>query len=434
MDSVAWYQKKIATYDKQEWEKIIERRILDGVPQVQMKSTKLKENYIDLDLIRGSSFTKAKPKHGFLTVAQLATLRLIFLPYYSKWLVRQISKKVYLTILTLYILEILSIILYTLTDYETVPLSELLIPIIMMWILIVIQSQIGATNPDPKLAFKESFSRKHVRRKYKRKTYSNLEEKSDLTCNSLNDEEDDESSEIEKKSEVKSKIRSTKNIFTRTKVLKPPFQRGISYTNDDGFESLRSNATSSSDNNDESRVPKSIKCYLTNYEKAHTSKNTHIYNNHMPTPLSLTNRRQSEPNLVYRTEIETLNHNRSCSPQCQKYTDYSYETDDDLWIRASSISNVIKKRSDCTGITTNSSDIGESDSQYECSDRDYSDEYDVKSATLTPLCLSRKEAVTFWIACSKSTLTSANLNEVFLITTSFFIGAHTNSIGLSLQG
>lgn len=87
----------------------------------------------------------------------------------------------------------------------------------MMWILSVIQSQIGATNPDPKLPFKESFSRKHVRRKYKRKPFLNSEEKDDLTCNSLNEAEDDESSETEKRCEAKGKTRSHKNIlkFTR---------------------------------------------------------------------------------------------------------------------------------------------------------------------------------------------------------------------------
>lgn len=83
----------------------------------------------------------------------------------------------------------------------------------MMWILIVIQSQIGATNPDLKLSFKESFSRKHVRRKYKRKTYLNSEEKSDLACNSLNEEEDDESSEVEKSSELSAKIRCDKKAL-----------------------------------------------------------------------------------------------------------------------------------------------------------------------------------------------------------------------------
>lgn len=76
--------------------------------------------------------------------------------------------------------------------------------------------------------------------------------------------------------------------------------------------------------------------------------------------------------------------------------EYSYETDEDNWASVSCIAHAMKKRSDCTGITTNSSDIGESDSQYECTDRDYTDEYDIKSATLTPLCLSRKEAGDFF--------------------------------------
>lgn len=82
------------------------------------------------------------------------------------------------------------------------------------------------------------------------------------------------------------------------------------YTNDDGFESLRSNATSSSDNNEESKVPKHATTYLLNDQyksiEDNGDKNTRNLSNFVPTPLGLTKRRQSEPNLVYRTETESL--------------------------------------------------------------------------------------------------------------------------------
>ena len=47
------YQKKIGTYDKQEWEKTVEQRILSGFTHVPKKTAKLKTELIDVDLVRG---------------------------------------------------------------------------------------------------------------------------------------------------------------------------------------------------------------------------------------------------------------------------------------------------------------------------------------------------------------------------------------------
>lgn len=47
------YQKKIGTYDKQQWEKTIEQRILSGFTHVPKKNAKLKTDLIDVDLVRG---------------------------------------------------------------------------------------------------------------------------------------------------------------------------------------------------------------------------------------------------------------------------------------------------------------------------------------------------------------------------------------------
>lgn len=69
------YQKKIGTYDKQQWEKTVEQRILHGLTHVLKKTAKLKTDLIDVDLVRGSSFPKAKPKHGIITVTKLAFIR-----------------------------------------------------------------------------------------------------------------------------------------------------------------------------------------------------------------------------------------------------------------------------------------------------------------------------------------------------------------------
>lgn len=62
--------------------------------------------------ILGSSFTKSKPKQGFMTVAQLATLRCVFLPLYSKWWTQQTSIKIYIIIFLLYVSELINVAIY----------------------------------------------------------------------------------------------------------------------------------------------------------------------------------------------------------------------------------------------------------------------------------------------------------------------------------
>jgi len=47
------YQRKIGTYDKQQWERTVEQHILDGLTHVPMRAAKLKTELIDVDLVRG---------------------------------------------------------------------------------------------------------------------------------------------------------------------------------------------------------------------------------------------------------------------------------------------------------------------------------------------------------------------------------------------
>lgn len=146
---VAWYQKKIGTYDKQQWEKTVEQKILNGFIHVPLKNTKLKTELIDVDLVRGSSFTKAKPKQSLLTVLKLSVLRLLFLPVYSKWWISQTTFKIFLFLLFIYLIQCLNCIIYLTIQKQQqtiITVSELLIPISLSMILSVIHSQIVATS------------------------------------------------------------------------------------------------------------------------------------------------------------------------------------------------------------------------------------------------------------------------------------------------
>ncbi|XP_052127964.1 protein phtf [Frankliniella occidentalis] len=148
-----WYQRKIGTYDKQLWERTVEQRILHGLTHVPRKSAKLKTELIDVDLVRGSSFPKAKPKHGLITVARLGILRLLFLPAYWHWWVQQTSLKAFLVLLVLYLLQAFNVGLYIhfIQHHpedvaDNVSACEVLVPTFMMIILSIIHSQIVCTH------------------------------------------------------------------------------------------------------------------------------------------------------------------------------------------------------------------------------------------------------------------------------------------------
>lgn len=151
---VTWYQKKIGTYDKQQWEKTVEQKILDGLSSFTLKNAKLKTEFIDVDLVRGSTFPKAKPKQSLSTVIRLAILRYFLLPVYAKWWVQQTSHKIFGLLLFLYITQMISWAVYTFkilhrmdSDVEhIVSIAELLIPMALSLILTFIHSQIVATS------------------------------------------------------------------------------------------------------------------------------------------------------------------------------------------------------------------------------------------------------------------------------------------------
>ncbi|XP_061397395.1 protein phtf [Musca vetustissima] len=178
---VSWYQKKIGTYDKEPWEKTVELKILDGFNSgVTLKTAKLKTELIDVDLVRGSTFPKAKPKQSLTTVIRLSILRYIFLPLYAQWWVKQTSRNAFGLLFFLYMTQMINWAVYTCNvnrleaaaalnvsdgismttnitqtiannddkseNDHIVSISELLIPMALSLLLSLIHSQIVATN------------------------------------------------------------------------------------------------------------------------------------------------------------------------------------------------------------------------------------------------------------------------------------------------
>uniref|UniRef100_A0A1I8P8U4 PHTF1/2 N-terminal domain-containing protein n=1 Tax=Stomoxys calcitrans TaxID=35570 RepID=A0A1I8P8U4_STOCA len=172
---VSWYQKKIGTYDKEPWEKTVEMKILDGFNSgVTLKTAKLKTELIDVDLVRGSTFPKAKPKQSLTTVIRLSILRYLFLPLYAQWWVKQTSPNAFGLLFFVYMSQMVNWAVYTYNVKEgssvhidskppinqtikyasddktetdrVISISELLIPMALSLLLSLIHSQIVATN------------------------------------------------------------------------------------------------------------------------------------------------------------------------------------------------------------------------------------------------------------------------------------------------
>ncbi|XP_064597499.1 LOW QUALITY PROTEIN: protein PHTF2-like [Liolophura sinensis] len=150
-DAVAWYQKKIGTYDKQLWEQSVEQKVLKGIQHAPRKSGRVKTELIDVDLVRGSTFSKAKPQVPWTAITQRAVLRVLFFPLYYKWWVQQTSRKFWCFLLFLYLLQVSTAIVYIMNmgEYiteENVTLTEVVVPFVLMVILALVHSQTVLTH------------------------------------------------------------------------------------------------------------------------------------------------------------------------------------------------------------------------------------------------------------------------------------------------
>lgn len=143
------------------------RGISSAIPK---KVTRVKTDLIDLDLIRGSAFSKAKPKQGRVATTCLGILRFIFYPFYLIWWTDQTNRPISCFLLLLYLMQLSSMYIYFHPDHisdltcsidegsaftddddddrdlDQIPPSEVIFPVIMFLILSVMQSHIAASH------------------------------------------------------------------------------------------------------------------------------------------------------------------------------------------------------------------------------------------------------------------------------------------------
>ncbi|XP_064652103.1 protein PHTF2-like isoform X2 [Lineus longissimus] len=177
--TVDWYQKKIGTYDKQLWERSVEQKIIKGIHgmrNVPKKSGKVKAEFIDVDLVRGSAFTKAKPQCSAFTIARKGLIRMFLLPFFYKWWRDQTSFRFWLLMILLYVLHLSTLVLYfTLESGEPerqqmVRTSDVITPLMLLIILGIMHSQIVSTHSNRKAQREEERLRKRAERSKRRKS------------------------------------------------------------------------------------------------------------------------------------------------------------------------------------------------------------------------------------------------------------------------
>ncbi|XP_016075071.1 PREDICTED: putative homeodomain transcription factor 2 isoform X2 [Miniopterus natalensis] len=152
-DAIVWYQKKIGAYDQQIWEKSVEQREIKGLRNKPKKTAHVKPDLIDVDLVRGSAFAKAKPESPWTSLTRKGIVRVVFFPFFFRWWLQVTSKVIFFWLLVLYLLQVAAIVLFCSTSSpHNIPLTEVIGPIWLMLLLGTVHCQIVSTRtPKPPL-------------------------------------------------------------------------------------------------------------------------------------------------------------------------------------------------------------------------------------------------------------------------------------------
>nr|XP_040147621.1 protein PHTF2 isoform X2 [Ictidomys tridecemlineatus] len=150
-DAIVWYQKKIGAYDQQIWEKSVEQREIKGLRNKPKKTAHVKPDLIDVDLVRGSAFAKAKPESPWTSLTRKGIVRVVFFPFFFRWWLQVTSKVIFFWLLVLYLLQVAAIVLFCSTSSpHSIPLTEVIGPIWLMLLLGTVHCQIVSTRtPKP---------------------------------------------------------------------------------------------------------------------------------------------------------------------------------------------------------------------------------------------------------------------------------------------
>ncbi|XP_041493853.1 protein PHTF1 isoform X2 [Microtus oregoni] len=124
-DAISWYQKK-------------------GFKNKPKKMGHIKPDLIDVDLIRGSTFAKAKPEIPWTSLTRKGLVRVVFFPLFSSWWIQVTSLRIFVWLLLLYLMQVTAIVLYLMMPIVNV--SEVLGPLCLMLLMGTVHCQIVSTQ------------------------------------------------------------------------------------------------------------------------------------------------------------------------------------------------------------------------------------------------------------------------------------------------
>ncbi|XP_044041370.1 protein PHTF2-like isoform X2 [Siniperca chuatsi] len=160
---------QIGAYDQQIWEKSVEQREIKfislGLRNKPKKTGHVKPDLIDVDLVRGSAFAKAKPESPWTSLTRKGIVRVVFFPFFYRWWIQVTSRAIYLLLLALYLLQVAAAVLYVIIPQpHGIPTTEVFGAIWLMLLLGTVHCQIVSTRT-PKPASSSGGKRRRKLRK-----------------------------------------------------------------------------------------------------------------------------------------------------------------------------------------------------------------------------------------------------------------------------
>ncbi|XP_030632855.1 putative homeodomain transcription factor 1 [Chanos chanos] len=181
MAGISWYQEKIGAYDQQIWEKSLEQAELKGFGFKPRKTGHIKPDLIDVDLVRGSTFSKAKPESPWTALTRKGLVRVLLFPFFFQWWIQVTSKFISTWILVLYFLQVVAAIMYL--DVPVASASEVVGPVCLLLLLGTVHCQIVSTesskSPASSVASSSATSPAHRKRHRKGRGVNRAEDPGD---------------------------------------------------------------------------------------------------------------------------------------------------------------------------------------------------------------------------------------------------------------
>ncbi|XP_051269629.1 putative homeodomain transcription factor 1 isoform X2 [Dicentrarchus labrax] len=206
MARIAWYQEKIGAYDQQVWEKSLEQADLNGLDSKPKKTGHIKSDLIDVDLVRGSTFSKAKPESPWTALTRKGLVRVLLFPFFFHWWIQVTSRSISSCILVLYFLQVAAVALYL--EVPGACASEVFGPMCLLLLLGTVHCQIVSTESSrwPSGSPAASCATSPARRRRPRKGRGL--KKSEETNDSADTEQLDESQRLYRSEERRKKRKS----------------------------------------------------------------------------------------------------------------------------------------------------------------------------------------------------------------------------------